>query len=183
MPIKTVEHPCHVNIPEPGVLPDQTLPEQIYYDFSYQLVRFDYRRRRSTGHTTNLVTEIHTEIHDYRTGIAYTMDKTRVNCSVRPIQNASFFTSVTQKPDAQVYIHMKAASQLLYLDNKTYSYEGQRTVRGMLCDVYISKRTDFTLPNISINFTSTFEFYFWFDSTINQIRPVQLVITTPDIVS
>ncbi|XP_052257639.1 uncharacterized protein LOC127862518 isoform X2 [Dreissena polymorpha] len=161
MPIKTVEHPCHVNIPEPGVLPDQTLPEQIYYDFSYQLVRFDYRRRRSTGHTTNLVTEIHTEIHDYRTGIAYTMDKTRVNCSVRPIQNASFFTSVTQKPDAQVYIHMKAASQLLYLDNKTYSYEGQRTVRGMLCDVYISKRTDFTLPNISINFTSTFEFYFW----------------------
>ncbi|XP_052257637.1 uncharacterized protein LOC127862517 [Dreissena polymorpha] len=152
----------------------------IYYDFSYQLVRFDYRPS-SAGYpyyTTNPVTQI----HDYSTGFAYAIDKTQGNCSVRPIQNASFYASVTQRPDTQFYIHMKAASQLLYLDNTTYSYEGQRTVRGMLCDVYISKRTDFTLPNISINFTSTFEFYFWSDSPINLTTPVQLVITTPDIV-
>lgn len=35
----------------------------------------------------------------------------------------------------------------------------QRTVRGILCDVFISKRTDFKLP-YKPPFQSTFEFYF-----------------------
>ncbi|KAH3695076.1 uncharacterized protein LOC127861585 isoform X2 [Dreissena polymorpha] len=164
----------------------------IYYDFSYQLVRFDYRPS-SAGYpyyTTNPVTEI----HDYNTGIAYAIDKTQGNCSMIPIQNASFDASVNVTGTSSgFYIRMKSPSQLFYLDNTTYSYEGQRTVRGMLCDVYISKRTDFTLPYIPWNFTSTFEFYFLSNSwtqqnnigktAILQNTPVQLVISTPDSVA
>ncbi|XP_052774803.1 uncharacterized protein LOC128213258 [Mya arenaria] len=163
----------------------------VYYDYSYKLVRFDYRPGNVYPYyTSNPVTEI----HDYSTGIAYAIDKTLGNCSIIPIQNASFDASinitVNQNANKQFYIRMKSPSQLFYLDNKTYSYEGQRTVRGVLCDVFISKRTDFTLPYISVPFTSTFEFFFLADSwteqnnlgqkSITKDVPIQLAITTPD---
>ncbi|XP_045160293.2 uncharacterized protein LOC123525366 [Mercenaria mercenaria] len=164
----------------------------VYYDYTYNLVRFDYRPpySRYPYYATNPVSEI----HDYSTGIAYAIDTFLGNCTMIPIQNTTFDASVKISVNAnqsqQFYVHMKSPSQLFYLDNTTYTYEGTRVVRGILCDVFISNRTDFHLPNYN-NFASTFEFYFmnsqWTASTslgakskTNSNIPVQLRISTPD---
>ncbi|XP_053393879.1 uncharacterized protein LOC123523643 isoform X2 [Mercenaria mercenaria] len=164
----------------------------VYYDYTYSLVRFDYTPpfSRYPYYATNPVSEI----HDYSSGIAYAIDNYLGNCTMIPIQNTTFDGSIQMSVSAnqseQFYVHMKSPSKLFYLDNTTYSYEGMRVVRGILCDVFISKRTDFHLPNYP-NFTSTFEFYFmnseWIASNslgakskANTDTPVQLKITTPN---
>ncbi|KAL4237127.1 hypothetical protein ACF0H5_005508 [Mactra antiquata] len=172
---------------------DQTVSQaDVYYDYVGKLMRFDYRPAFSgyPYYTTNPVSEV----HDYTTGIAYAIDKTLGNCTMIPIQNTTFDASVKISVNAnlsqQFYVSMKTPSQLFYLDNTSYTFEGTRTVRGILCDVFISKRTDFALPGYN-NFTSTFEFYFmnqnWQASNnIGLVKgqatdiPVQLRITTPD---
>ncbi|KAK3607662.1 hypothetical protein CHS0354_010649 [Potamilus streckersoni] len=80
-----------------------------------------------------------------------------------PIENATFTASLnkTQTSDGrpEFFFKMKNASQLFYLDNTTYTYEGQRRCREMNCDVFISNRNDFHLEGYG-TFNSTFEYYF-----------------------
>lgn len=174
-----------------NTMASQVSMADVWYDFNYKLVRFDYRPAYANPpyYTTNPVTEI----HDYKAGVAYAIDRTLGNCSIIPIYNASFDAALSisksiNNNKTQFVIRMKSPSQLFYLDNTTYTYEGQRTVRDMLCDTYVSKRTDFSLPGYQ-TFNSTFVFYFlasgWTSSNnvgrvnaMNQHIPVRLDIST-----
>ena len=58
------------------------------------------------------------------------MDRKLGNCSIIPIQNASFDASInisvsTNNNQKQFVVRMKSPSQLFYLDNTSYTYEGQ----------------------------------------------------------
>ncbi|XP_045160291.2 uncharacterized protein LOC123525365 isoform X4 [Mercenaria mercenaria] len=154
----------------------------IYYDYTNNVVRIDYRplSSRYPYYATNPVSEI----HDYSTGVAYGIDNVRGNCTIFPLTNTSIYTTVESSNRAQFSLRMKSPNELFYLDNTTYTYEGTRTVRGILCDVFISNRTDFKLPGYP-EFSSTFEIYFlnkvWVDySSGSTDVPIQLRISTPD---
>ncbi|KAJ8306626.1 hypothetical protein KUTeg_017171 [Tegillarca granosa] len=137
---------------------------KVWYDKTfYNMVRYDFRPQPNTAPYYN--TDAATEIHDYNTeslslflGVAYAIDRTMANCSIIPIQNASFDASVNISSSSQFTLTMRSPAQLFYLDN-TYSFEGQRTsARGLKCDVFISKRTDFMIQGQKTN--ATLEFYF-----------------------
>ncbi|XP_025110065.1 uncharacterized protein LOC112573701 [Pomacea canaliculata] len=97
-------------------------------------------------------------------GIAFDIDARQGNCTIHPIQNFGDF-------DAQVLnvsmsgvgidmVSMKSPSQLFHLDN-TYKYTGQKTVRGILCDVFESARTDFQVGGNDGNTQySIFQYFF-----------------------
>ena len=62
--------------------------------------------------------------------MAYAIDKTLGNCTILPIQNASFDTSLNisrggADNNKEFVVGMKSPSQMWYLDNTTYTYEGQ----------------------------------------------------------
>lgn len=131
----------------------------VWYDDLYKLVRYDYRPQPNTPPYYN--TDAASEIHDFNTGISYNMDKTMGNCTITPITNTSFdasinvTTSLSGKPS--FVLQMKSPGQLFYLDN-SYTFEGQRFARDMVCDVFISKRNDFKLGGLTLN--ATFQFFF-----------------------
>ncbi|XP_064606245.1 uncharacterized protein LOC135471113 [Liolophura sinensis] len=162
----------------------------VWFDSSYNLVRYDYRLLEPVAPYYD--TNPFSEIHDYNSGVAYVIDRVLGNCTVRPVENSSFDVSLNYTQtiaNGQYFDQMKTSLGLFYLDD-TYSYEGQRVISGMACDVFISKRTDYTLGGIVGQINSTFEYYFlssdWTeianpgvseDTTV----PVRLEITIDDI--
>ncbi|XP_064605994.1 uncharacterized protein LOC135470876 [Liolophura sinensis] len=131
----------------------------VWYDSNYKLVRYDYRTEEpmSPFYTTNPLSEI----HDYNTGVSYAIDKVQGNCTMTPLENNSFDVSLnySQTNHGQYVEQMRSSLGLFYLDDN-YSYEGQRTIAGIVCDVFISRRTDF-IPDPSFGIVnSTFEYYF-----------------------
>lgn len=62
-------------------------------------------------------------------GVAYAIDRIMANCSIIPIMNASFDTSINVSVAAnkqQFVIKMKSPQDLFYIDNN-YTYAGQVT--------------------------------------------------------
>ncbi|XP_076462226.1 uncharacterized protein LOC143294704 isoform X2 [Babylonia areolata] len=158
----------------------------IWYDSVTKLVRLD-RRDVTLGPPYYSPFTI-TSIHDFNTGISYNIDYTRGNCTVTPLAaNQSFDSQPVNWTRAlatgDLTVLMKTPQQFLHLD-KTYTFTGQKTVRGILCDVFESRRTDFSLgsgPEVSL-----FQYFFqsgsWEYGTdthddITTQQPVQLVIT------
>ncbi|XP_067677435.1 uncharacterized protein [Haliotis asinina] len=151
----------------------------VYYDYNYQLVRFDQRPGRTFPYYS---TDANMEIHDYNTGVAYVLDWSHFNCSIVPIENSTWDSSRNASSAA---IHLRKPEHLFYLDS-SYAYSGQRTARGIDCDVYTAIRTDFPLrmgTNVS------FEIYFMSDywTSLNDIgsdsdspdTPIRLEIKDP----
>lgn len=69
-------------------------------------------------------------------GVAYAIDKAVQNCSIIPIQNGSFDTSinVTQALSTNAFVmRMKSPAQIFFLDSK-YTFEGQ--VCNLLSVIY-----------------------------------------------
>lgn len=63
-------------------------------------------------------------------GVAYAIDRIMANCSIIPIMNASFDTSINVSVAAnkqQFVIKMKSPQDLFYIDNN-YTYAGQVTM-------------------------------------------------------
>ncbi|KAL5022689.1 hypothetical protein ScPMuIL_001844 [Solemya velum] len=122
----------------------------IWYTTAQNLSRLDFRPGQGN---TNPVTQI----HDYNTGVAYVIDKVFGNCTTMPIPTSSFDAKTGLKTVADPgVLMMRSGASFLYLDD-TYTYEGQRPVRGIWCDVFISNRTDYAPIG---NKPSRFEFYF-----------------------
>ncbi|XP_033126601.1 uncharacterized protein LOC117124474 [Anneissia japonica] len=133
-----------------------------WYDYSANLIRYDYAPVAPLpGYTYGL--DPMSEIHDYNTGIAYLIDKYTNNCTAMPIYNSTSDSVPTDDPH---YIRMKTGYEMFGYDQVNYKYEGQRTVRGILCHVWVGSRTNWP-PNF--NKETTWEFYWtaedWVDDT------------------
>lgn len=84
-------------------------------------------------------------------GVAYAIDRIMANCSIIPIMNASFDTSINVSVAAnkqQFVIKMKSPQDLFYIDNN-YTYAGQVTKKFYYS--YISYFRWLYLHEIAIN--------------------------------
>ena len=71
-------------------------------------------------------------------------------------------------------LNIKTPNQLLYIDDTYYS-AGRRYERGILCDVYVSKRTDYKIIGFDPEYY-LFELYLY-----NKQIPISIHITAPDV--
>ncbi|XP_048256436.1 uncharacterized protein LOC124115364 [Haliotis rufescens] len=162
-----------------SVMDNTVTQADVYYDYNYQLIRFDSRPGPVYPYYS---TDATVEIHDYNTGVAYVIDRTFLNCSIVPIENTTWDATRNM---TSVPINLRKPEQLFYL-NPSYSYSGQRSVRGIDCDVYSTIRTDFP-ERMGANVS--FEVYFMSDywTSSNDIgsdsdspdTPVRLEISEP----
>ncbi|XP_041355472.1 uncharacterized protein LOC121373090 [Gigantopelta aegis] len=121
-----------------------------YYDFGSDVVRYDYVPPVNSPYGTNILYEV----HDYSTGVAYITDSVLGNCSVRPIQATSF----DAKAVGPNTVRIRTSREFFNFQNADYHYVGVRTVRGLKCDVWVARRTDWPPGVAGVN--STFEWYF-----------------------
>ncbi|KAF2363244.1 hypothetical protein FHG87_005992 [Trinorchestia longiramus] len=75
-------------------------------------------------------------VHDFRTGVQYMIDEKTSNCSIEDIPVTALDAAVTDNQN----IRLRHASELISLDPNTFIYKGTRTVRGILCDVWVADR-------------------------------------------
>ncbi|XP_025109444.1 uncharacterized protein LOC112573362 isoform X2 [Pomacea canaliculata] len=127
------------------VYPQESLVNvyDVWYDSPNQLVRIDFRDTVPgppyyTSYTVS-------RIHDFTRGIAYDIDTHQGNCTVSPIRSVGDIDVQLLKSSRSgagiEMVSMKSPSQLFHLDN-TYRHTGQKTVRGILCDVFESVRSN-----------------------------------------
>ncbi|KAL4236845.1 hypothetical protein ACF0H5_005231 [Mactra antiquata] len=156
VPTLTGQFSYHEEITIPEI--DAVFNTHVYYDSDFQLVRYDMVNTQPSPPLFN--TDPISTIHDYSSGLAYTLDKTEGNCTIAPIGNTSFDAGSTK--NAGYVLKMKSPLDLFYL-NGTYRYAGQRTIRGILCDVFEDTRTDFRYGRNPLNSPAVFQFYFMSD--------------------
>ncbi|KAK3584919.1 hypothetical protein CHS0354_021792 [Potamilus streckersoni] len=124
-------------------------------------------------------------------GIAYNIDRFYDNCTITQIPNNgvdSVQDNANKKTDSSYILRMRTPLELFKIDN-TYRFVGQRTTRGILCNVFESLRTDFQLPNYNGTFHSIFQFYFletgWKETSVgvgsSYMQPVRLDITAIEV--
>lgn len=154
----------------------------VYYDSDFKLVRYDLVNTQPSPPL--FTSDPISTIHDYSSGLAYTLDKKEGNCTIAPITNNSF--DVGSGHNAGFVIKMKSPIDLFYL-NGTYRYAGQRTIRGILCDVFEDKRSDFRFGDNPLPQVAVFQFYFmsndWQemsedDGTAVMSQPIALVVSS-----
>ncbi|CAG5116876.1 unnamed protein product, partial [Candidula unifasciata] len=167
------------------VVPSSSTVEETYvwYDQSLGLVRFDTRDPYSDEPYTI------THIHDFSIGVAYEINQVTDKCTVSPIASSGLFDvttgTVSSTRNGGLVVTMSSPNALFFLDD-TYTYVGQSTTRGILCDVFESKRGDFDMEYYNTTTQDTvFKYYFQANSwTYNspqassstQNQPVQLKI-------
>ncbi|XP_067678279.1 uncharacterized protein [Haliotis asinina] len=127
----------------------------VWYDYNYKLLRFDLRPTALTYPFYSY--DAVTEIHDYNTGVAYIIDKSFLNCTMVPIENGTW-DATTNVSRAHQALGMKGPEQLFDF-TPSFAYSGQRTVRGITCDVFTNVRTDFGDYGL-MGMTVTLEVYF-----------------------
>ncbi|XP_052234282.1 uncharacterized protein LOC127846917 [Dreissena polymorpha] len=145
-----------------------------HFNDELQLGRYDYIS--STALPYGISSPL-SEIHDFSTGVAYITDRKRGNCTAVPIESLMFDV---KNVDGS-HVRIRTSKEFFYFDNTNYIYEGQRTIRDVVCDVWIAQRTDWPLPGAGIN--STWEWAFAtpqysenLPDTLQFANPVQLYI-------
>lgn len=115
---------------------DKTIqPISVYYDAPKNLTRFDgwYGCSFCSGPVAT--------IQDFQLGVQYVIDKLTGECHSEHIQ-AKTFDVINGDPSKKKLLKMKDVMSLFYLD-ETYSFVGQKDVRGIMADIFESRRTDF----------------------------------------
>ncbi|KAI8786711.1 CAunnamed protein product [Biomphalaria glabrata] len=151
----------------------------VWYDSMMDIVRYDTRDAYSS---TPVMT---TYIHDFVTGVAYQINQVTKQCFIKPIAQGSFDVVTGQTTqDGSLIVSLKSPQSMFYLDD-SYIYVGEKTVRGILCDVFESRRKDFKIGAYNISSSSVFKFYFQSDgwdyvapdsTDITRNQPVMLEI-------
>ncbi|KAK3791544.1 hypothetical protein RRG08_002903 [Elysia crispata] len=144
-----------------SVLPSLTTVVETYmwYDGPLKLFRYDTRYLSQLQETT---------IHDFNTGVAYKINQVTKECTVSTIgmdQPDTVKPSNTNGSRVNT-LAMKNAMDLLFIDG-SYKYIGQSTVRGIPCDVFETRRTDYKdrLSNSNqTNQITIFKYYFQVDN-------------------
>ncbi|XP_052216827.1 uncharacterized protein LOC127834810 [Dreissena polymorpha] len=153
LPTLSGQFSYHLEITVPQY--QQVFNSHIYYDSDFQLVRYDLVNTQPSPPLFTI--DPISTIHDYSSGLSYTLDVAQGNCTIAPIGNTSFDVGVTG--NAGYVVKMKSPLDLFYL-NGSYKYAGQQTIRGILCDVFETVRTDFRFGNNPLNQPAVFQFYF-----------------------
>ncbi|RUS88567.1 hypothetical protein EGW08_003667 [Elysia chlorotica] len=159
---------------------------RLWYDQEAKMVRIDYSfDPPGSAQYTNGITSI----GDFNTGIEYTIDHIK-GCSVAPQKAKDVGVNAKQKTldGTQFFTVDITDPNTFFYMNQNYTYVGQRTVRNILCDVFIAAVSNFTVEGSQT--TATFEYHFlasnWHDVPIDAsdmvtgIYPVQLVINAPE---
>ncbi|CAB4064887.1 unnamed protein product [Lepeophtheirus salmonis] len=73
-------------------------------------------------------------VHDFESGLQYTINQRTGNCSIQKIPLTS--------PEAELvdstHARLKHAKEMLDSSASDYQYSGQRVIRGILCDIFFS---------------------------------------------
>ncbi|XP_046353474.2 uncharacterized protein LOC124133217 [Haliotis rufescens] len=146
------------------VIPNKktTTTVDVWYDSKYKLARYDTRDVTSPPPFYSPYTM--TYVHDFNTGIAYNIDQVQGNCTITPISAA------TMQPDFKkdkaafanngaFVVQMKGPLEVFGL-NYQYKYAGEKTARGILCDVFETAVPDFKLPTMNKTTKAIYQYYF-----------------------
>ncbi|XP_074641399.1 uncharacterized protein LOC141899143 [Tubulanus polymorphus] len=164
---------------------DQPIPIAIWYDNEYKLVRTDIRYPVPVEPL--FTTDPISIIHDLNYGVAYYIDRSLDNCTVTTIPESYIDLVQTNSPvagDTAVISRMRNPLEFFYLNNNTYYYRGQDTVRGLPVKVFIGHRSDYVVDLLpDVKFNATFEAYFlsegWVEienagNTVSKSVPIQM---------
>ncbi|KAF6017567.1 hypothetical protein EB796_024128 [Bugula neritina] len=162
-----------------------------YYDSQLMLSRFDYSPKGTLlGFATDAASRPISEVHDFLTGVAYVMDMELGNCTVLPLSKSPHYDVA---PTDANHVRMKTVKEFFGTDGKIgamdWTYTGQRKIRDIMADVYVSQRVGFPYgsPN---NVTSTWEIAFtsstYLDvtsstSSVELMEPMRLWVTVPSL--
>ncbi|KAF6017566.1 hypothetical protein EB796_024127 [Bugula neritina] len=163
-----------------------------YYDSTLNLSNYIYTPKGTLlGYNTPGAQRPISEVHDFLTGVAYVMDTELGNCTVKPLSQSGNF-DVISTTDAN-HVRMKTVKEFFGFGTKAagmnWTYTGQRKIRDITADVYVSQRSGF--PDGSPdNVTSTWEIAFtspaYFDvasgtGELEVMEPLRLWITVPSL--
>eukprot|EP00795_Rhopilema_esculentum_P010656 gene10656-19398_t len=98
-----------------------------YIDTKEKYFRSDHHHREN-----GVFVPVH-EIHDFNTGIMYTIDVNTFDCKVKPLSNRSWDSVETEDHH---HIRMKTTNEFMGIDGQRYIHEGFTTVRGIPVDVF-----------------------------------------------
>ncbi|XP_045160097.2 uncharacterized protein LOC123525262 isoform X2 [Mercenaria mercenaria] len=134
--------------------------EDTWYDETFKLFRRDYHPLMPVYpiYTTHPITEI----HDYKTGVRYVIDKSYGNCTTTALPSNLMDASLNitaSKYNGSFVINMKNPLQLFHL-NWNYTYIGQNQVRDILCDTYVAVAQNLTINGFVSNQKTVITFYF-----------------------
>ena len=115
---------------------------QYYYDLQHQLVSMKYPSSSPSIFLTMLSLSPHllpqtiNIIHDFKTGLQFTVSEMTGNCSVQPI-SPQYGDVATLDKD---HVRIKLAKELLDVRPDKFVYSGQRFIRGILADVWSAEK-------------------------------------------
>lgn len=110
-------------------------------------------------------------IDDFNTGIHYTVDKMKHNCSVRPIATETDNDAVSSAH----FVRMKSREELFFLDGD-FTYTGQLDMRGVPCDAWVSMKVLEECPsNVQVYFSLKSENFG--DSKVSGQKLLSLVVS------
>ncbi|CAF0709535.1 unnamed protein product [Brachionus calyciflorus] len=96
-------------------------------------------------------------IHDYNSGVAYVINKIKGNCTFYPIGAIKIDNNDEVHLD-NGYFTLKPPTEFFRIDD-SFVYAGERYERGILCDVFVSKKSDFNFTGIDAE-SFVLELYF-----------------------
>ena len=124
---------------------DQVFYSQYYYDLKHQLVSMKYSPHPSSTPSVFLTTLSLTPhllphtiniIHNFNTGLQFTVSEMTGNCSVQPISSEYGDVAMIDKQ----HLRIKLAKELLDINPKKFVYSGKRFIRGILADVWSAEK-------------------------------------------
>ncbi|GAB6029220.1 hypothetical protein CHUAL_004988 [Chamberlinius hualienensis] len=152
-----------------------------HYDSIEKLVAYELRPHHHMSISLSRLYDIakpiryYRIIHDFQSGIQYVIDERSGNCSITSIPLDSIDAVATDEE----HVRLRHANELINTNHSDFVYQGQRTIRGIPCDVWVATKTN-TDPNDTTY--STIEVYFTLDSwtveveVLNRERQVPLGI-------
>ncbi|XP_071117690.1 uncharacterized protein [Haliotis cracherodii] len=127
--IPKVANQFYFRMEDTNVPSAHTFNLQAWYDNEYKVIRVDYPDQgRPTIH-----------IDDFNRGTRYTIDKEYGNCSMTPLPDTVMDTKRVGKGN-HWFLELLDPLEFLRLQ-ADFVYVGQRTVRGLICDLFVAKVT------------------------------------------
>lgn len=156
---------------------------RVTYSYGSAIIEFEQLKQSDTSINIDNVKIV----NDYNSGIAYTINKKSGSCEMQPIGvDSLLYDAEAISTGPGVAYRIKTPMEMFHLDD-TYFFAGQRYDRGRLCNVLVSKRTDYKMPGLDKQPSFwLFESYFkalensdqgidGYESTV----PVTLIISAP----
>ncbi|XP_045594443.1 uncharacterized protein [Procambarus clarkii] len=123
---------------------------------------------------TDITIESYRVIHDFKTGIQYMINEKTSNCTIQGIPVSALDAALADNQ----HIRLRHASELIFMNPKSFIYKGTRKVRGIVCDVWVVER------GVRKGQYSTVEVYFSHENwtieveVFNKVRQIPIGISS-----